>query len=246
MRRDCRVGDAHVLWLVILVDDNVWLAPATADLDGGNLLAEPAALLGVLCLLVAANAVLVLVLPGEAVVIGTLLALQTHVLLLVGIGQTVLEDTIDQRLVTKLGSIAHVGKVVRGVGHGLGTTSNDNVGGAGEDGLSGKDDGLDAGGADLVDGGADDGLLETSSKGALTSRVLAEAAQGQRYGARRVQEIWRAAYLAERTLPKTTSSTCSGLRPDLSTAAKERRGQIRRSDERLGGSGIHLMAWEPS
>lgn len=112
-------------------------------------------------------------------VIGTLLTLKTHVLLLVCVGQTVLKHTVDERLVTELGTGTHVGEIMGSVGHGLSTTGNDNVGGSSQDGLGGNNDGLDTRGAHLVDGGADDGFLETSAECALTGRVLAEADSGQ-------------------------------------------------------------------
>lgn len=114
-------------------------------------------------LLVTPDAIIVLVFPGETVVVCALLTLETHVLLLVGIGQTILEHAVDERLVAKLGTGAHSGEVVRGVGHGLCATSDDNVGGAGQDSLSANDDGLDTRGADLVHGGANGRLLEASA-----------------------------------------------------------------------------------
>lgn len=209
---------AHVVGLIILVDDRVGLASATADFDGGNLLLEPASLLGSLCLFVTPDAVLVLVLTGEGVVVGALLALKAHVLFLVGVGQAILEDTINEGLVAELCASAEVGKVVRDVGHGLGASGNDNVGSASKDGLGADDDGLDTRGAHLVHCGADGGLLETSAEGALAGRVLSEATEGQIRGVAVEVEI-DGRYLAERTLPKTTSSTDSGLMPALSTAA---------------------------
>lgn len=65
----------YVVGLIILVDDSVGLSSATADLDGGNLLGEETGLLGGLGLLVTPNAVCVLVLSVEAIVVGALLSL---------------------------------------------------------------------------------------------------------------------------------------------------------------------------
>ena len=87
-----------------------------------------------------------------------------------------------QRLVPKLGTVAQVGEVVGSVGHGLGTASDDNVGISGQDGLGTKDDGLGTGGAHLVDGGCDDRLGETSTKGGLASGVLTKAVTSQATG----------------------------------------------------------------
>lgn len=174
-----RVFSTYVLGLVILVNNDVWLATTTADLDGNNLFSEPTTLLGGLGLLVAPDAVFVLVFPGEAVVGGTLLSGETHVLLCVCVGQTILEHTIDEGLVAELGTVAHVWEVVGGVGHGLGATSDDDIGGTSENGLCSNDDGLDTRGADLVDGRANGGFLETSADSALAGRVLSEAFEGQ-------------------------------------------------------------------
>lgn len=133
----------YVAGLIILVDDNVGLSSASADLDRGDLFCEKTCLLGSLGLLVASDAVCVLVFPIEAVVIGALLALKAHVLLLVCIGQAILENSVDERLVTELGTGAQVGEIVGSVGHGLSTTCDDNVGGTGENGLGGDNDCLD-------------------------------------------------------------------------------------------------------
>lgn len=146
---------SYVLWLVVVADGDVWLSTAAADLDWCDFLSEPAALLGGLGLLVAPDAVFVLIFSGEAMVVGAFLASKTHVLLLVGVGQTVLQHSVDQWLIAKLGAGAEVGEVVRGIGHGLGASGHDNVGGTGENGLGSTDYGLDARCADLVDGGAD-------------------------------------------------------------------------------------------
>jgi hypothetical protein len=108
-------------------------------------------------------------------VFSALLALESHVLLLVRIGQTVLEHAIDERLVAKLGARPEVGEVVRGVGHGFGTASDDNVCIAGYDCLGAEDQGFDGGGADFVHSGCDGGLGEASTEGDLAGRVLSEA-----------------------------------------------------------------------
>jgi len=165
----------HVLGLVILVDDNCGLTAALSNLNRRDLRGKPASLRGSNRLLVRADAVFVLVLAVEAMVVCTLLALKTHVLLLVRVGQTVLEDTVDKRLVTELGASPHDREVVRSVGHALRSSSDDNVRIAGYDGLRTDDERFDRGGADLVDGGCDGGFGETSADGTLAGRVLTEA-----------------------------------------------------------------------
>lgn len=123
----------YVLGLVIDGDSDRGLAASLRNLDRGNLRGEPAGVSGSDGLLVRADAIFVLVLAGEAVVIGALLTLQTHVLLLVCVGKTVLQDTINQCLVTKLGASPQDGEVVGGVRHALGTGSDNDVGIASDD-----------------------------------------------------------------------------------------------------------------
>lgn len=165
----------YVLGLVVTVYNDRRLAASYGNLDGGDLLLEQASVVRGNGLLVGADAVVILLLTGEAVVIGALLALQTHVLLLVCVGQTILQQTVDQRLVSKLGACPQVGEVVGSVGHALGSACHDNVGIAGYDGLRADNEGLDGRGAHLVDGGCDGRLGEASAKGTLTGGILAEA-----------------------------------------------------------------------
>lgn len=169
--------NTHVLGLVVDRDSDRRFATSLGNLDGSNLRGKPASLSCCDSLLVRADAVLVLVLTSEAMVVSALLALKTHVLLLVGIGKTILKDTVDQRLVTELGTSPHVGEIMGDVRHALGTGSDNDVGIASDDGLGTNDQRLDRGGAHLVDGGGNGRLGETSTNGALAGRVLAEAEQ---------------------------------------------------------------------
>jgi hypothetical protein len=167
--------DTHVLRLVILINGDGGLAAALGDLNGGDLGGELATLCRGNGLLVRADAVFVLVLAGEAVVVGALLTLQAHVLLLVCVRQAVLQHTIDKRLVSELGASPHDGEVVRGVRHALGAAGDHDIRVAGHDGLRTNDEGLDRRGADLVDGGGYSGLGETSTNCALAGGVLTKA-----------------------------------------------------------------------
>ena len=163
----------YVLGLVILGDSHTRLATEAGDLNGGNLVVESAGLLGSLSLLVGADGVLILLLTVEVVVLSTLLGRKAHELLLaIGILKTVLHDSVHHGLVAVLGAGAQAGEVVGGVGHGLSATGDDDIGVSGHDGLGTEDDGLQTRGADLVDGGANGGLRETSIDGALTGGVL--------------------------------------------------------------------------
>ena len=132
--------ETHVLGLVVDRDGDRGLSAALRNLNRGDLRCEPASLSGSDGLLVRADAVLVLVLASEAVVVGALLTLQTHVLLLVCVGKTILQDTVDQRLVTELGAVPHGGEVVGGVRHALGTGGDNDFGIASDDGLRTDDD----------------------------------------------------------------------------------------------------------
>jgi hypothetical protein len=165
----------YVLGLVVAVNDDWRLATSYGDLNGSDLFLEPAGLVCSVGLLVGADAVLVLVLTGEAVVVCALLSLQTHVLLLVCVGQTILQHTVDEGLVSELGAGPQVGEVVGGVGHALGSRCDDDVGIAGYDGLGADNEGLNGRGAHLVDGGCDSRLGESSANSTLAGGVLAEA-----------------------------------------------------------------------
>lgn len=105
---------------------------------------------------------------------GASLGGKAHVLALVCVGETVLQDTVDELLVAELGAVAHVGEVVGHVGHALGAASDDDIGVAAHDGLGSEGNGLDGGSADLVDGGRDGGLREAGVDGALSGGVLAQ------------------------------------------------------------------------
>lgn len=166
---------AYVLGLVVSVDNDWRLAAPLGHLNGGNLLLEPASLLGGIGLLVRADAVLVLVLTREAVVASALLSLEPHVLLLVCVCQAVLEHTINQRLVSELCAIAHVREVVGRVGHALGAGGDDDLGIAGDDCLGADNERLDRRGAHLVDGGGYGRFWEASANGTLAGGVLAKA-----------------------------------------------------------------------
>lgn len=210
----------YVLGLVILGDCHTGLATEAGDLNGGNLVVESAGLLGSLSLLVGADGVLILLLTVEVMVLSTLLGGKAHELLLsIGILKAVLHDSVHHGLVTVLGAGAQAGEVVGGVGHGLSATGDDDIGVSGHDGLGTEDDGLQTRGADLVNGGANGGVGETSIDGALTGGVLSNT-DNDTLASHRSQAILHGAYPADRTLPKKTSWTSEALIPSArSTAA---------------------------
>ena len=110
----------------------------------------------------------------EAVVVGAFLALQTHMLLLVCVGQSILQHAINERLVAKLGASSHVWKVVRHIGHALCATCDNNVRIASDNCLRADDKSFDARGADLVHGGGYSGFWKASADCALAGGVLTE------------------------------------------------------------------------
>ena len=63
---------------------------------------------------------------------------------------------------------------MRGVGHGFGAAGYDAGCCACHYGLGAQDDGFEGGGADFVDGGADDGVGDAGVEGGLAGGVLAE------------------------------------------------------------------------
>lgn len=95
--------------------------------------------------------------------------------LLERVGQTILENTVDEGLVAVLGAVAQAGEVVGGVGHGFGATGDDDGGSAEHDVLGSEDDGFQRRGADLVDGGADGAVGETGADCTLAGGSLADA-----------------------------------------------------------------------
>lgn len=168
-----KISGTHILGLIILGNSHTRLATEARDLNRSNLVVESTGLLGSLGLLIAADSIVILLGTVEAVLLGALLGRNTHkILLAVGISQTILLDTINQGLAAKLGTAARGLQVVRGVRHGLGSTSDNNIGISGHDSLGTENDGLQARSADLVDSGADGRFAKTSTEGALSGGVL--------------------------------------------------------------------------
>lgn len=138
-----RLGLVEVLRLLVGIDDHVRLATSGSNLDRDNLVGKSLLLLRFKGLLVRSDTVAILVLARERVLAGTEFGLETHVLELVGVGQAILDDAVDDRLVTELGPVPDVGQVVGSVRHRLGTTGDDDGGVAGHDRLGAQDDGLE-------------------------------------------------------------------------------------------------------
>ena len=146
------MAGTYILRLVIPVHGNGRLAAPNGYFNRRNLLLEPSGVLCSDCLLIRADTIIVLILTAKTMIIGALFALQSHMFLLVGISETVLQHAIYEWLVSKLCPRPHIGKVVRRIGHALRASCNNNVCVASDDGLGSHNEGLDRGGTDLVDG----------------------------------------------------------------------------------------------
>lgn len=174
---DLELLDVEVLNLIVAVDLHGRLPPSSANLNRVDLGGKDTSLGGSLSPLVGLDSVSILGRAVDAVVVGAELALHTHVFLLKGVGETVLEDGVDKGLVAVLGAVAEVGEVVRRVGHGFGAACDDDGRVAGHDVLGADDDGFEAGGADFADGRADDGVGEAGIESALPDGGLTETGE---------------------------------------------------------------------
>ena len=172
---DVRSEGTHVLRLLVLVNNSVWLATDTRDSDGSNLKVESTRSLSSLSLLVRADSIVILLLASEAVLRSALLSLHAHEFLVSKrVGQTVLHNAVDELLVAVLGAGTQVGEVMGGIRHGFSAACDDDVRGSGHDGLRSENHGLERGSAHLVDGGADSGVGEAGTESTLSGWVLAD------------------------------------------------------------------------
>ena len=201
----------QVLDFLIAVNLDGRLAPPATDVDGRNL-GEDTRFGGGLRPLVGLDSIRVLRLAGKVMLLAAELSLKTHELLLaVGVPEAILLHTVDQSRVAILDTSPKVRKIVWCVGHALGTARNDNGCIAGDNGLGTKDYSLQARRADLVDCGADNVIREAGPESTLPGRGLTEAVLGILIRNQKIKLQRRGTYLAERTLPKKTSSTSAGL-----------------------------------
>ena len=105
---------------------------------------------------------------------GTLLALQAHMFIRIGVCKPVFQHAIDERGVAEFAALAEGGQVVRRVGHGFRAACYDGVGVPCHDRLDAENDGFEGRGADFVDGGADGGVGHAGAEGTLPGWVLPE------------------------------------------------------------------------
>ena len=100
----------------------------------------------------------------------------------VSICQAVPQQAVDKSGIAVFAARSETGKIVRDIGHGFGATGYDCGGITSHDGLGGKDDGFEGGGAYFVYCGADSRVGHASVDGALAGRVLAKAGYTQYNG----------------------------------------------------------------
>mmetsp|Transcript_27362 Transcript_27362/g.51886 ORF Transcript_27362/g.51886 Transcript_27362/m.51886 type:complete len:297 (+) Transcript_27362:367-1257(+) len=164
--------DIEVPGLGVLADDSV--APPALDSDVADLIFELSGLDGGVCPPVALNSVSVLILSGDAVVLGALLAAHAHVLVVVHVPEAVLDDAVLNLAGAKLHASAHGRQVVRDLAHALKATSKLRARSK-HDVLGRIHRRLHPARADLVDGGALPSVVPPSALPSLASGGLPNA-----------------------------------------------------------------------
>lgn len=150
------------------------LTSCALDRHRCDLLLEKSTLGGGNRFLVAPDCIFILVFSVESVVICTLFTLQTHMLILVDIGQAILQHTINERLIAELGAVSKSLQIMWGVRHALCSASDDHIRLAGQNGRGSQGHGLDGRRADLVNRRCLSGLGKTSEDCALSGRILTQ------------------------------------------------------------------------
>jgi len=116
----------------------------------------------------------VLFFAGELVLLDDVFGGDTHVVVVEHVPQTVVDHAVLHRPIAHLGADAGFGEHVRRQAHVLLATGDDHLGVAGQDGLCGKVNGLQAAAADLVDGHAGNGVGQARAQCRLACGVHAD------------------------------------------------------------------------
>mmetsp|Transcript_13544 Transcript_13544/g.23753 ORF Transcript_13544/g.23753 Transcript_13544/m.23753 type:complete len:431 (-) Transcript_13544:20-1312(-) len=119
----------------------------------------------------------VLVLTGDAVLGGAGLAAVAHVLVVVDVPEAVVDQAIDDGVVSESVAVAGTRQIVRNVGHRLHTTRNGHITVARGNAQCRKHHSLHATGTHLVDGGGLGAQLQPSVDDGLASRGLAHTSR---------------------------------------------------------------------
>ena len=138
-----------------------------------DLVVELAGGLGGLGLLLGGGGKLVQLLPGDTPLVADVLGGGTHVVVIEGVPQSILDHGVHQLLVAHTGAPAGVHGGEGGGGHILGAAADDDVGVAGEDGPGSLDDALHAGAADHTHGVGGHGIGDAGLQLHLAGHVLA-------------------------------------------------------------------------
>ena len=115
----------------------------------------------------------ILLLAGDAVLFGDILAGHPHVIAVVNVPEAVVDHTIDGDGVAHAKSLTCLGQQVGGVRHRLHATGDDDLGVSGLNCLGGESNGLQPRSANLVNGHSADLRRKAAEDGRLARRVLA-------------------------------------------------------------------------
>ena len=141
--------------------------------DGHDLIVEAAGIPGGAGLLLGGGGELVLLAAGNAPDVVDILGGGAHVIVVIGVPQTVLDHGVHQLLVAHTSAPAGVHGGIGSGAHVLGAAADHDVGITGQDGACALDDGLHAGAADHADGIGRHGVGDTGLNGNLTRHILA-------------------------------------------------------------------------
>ena len=142
------------------------------DHDGDNLVLEAAGLDGGLGLLLGGGGELVHLLTGDAPHVRDVLGGGTHVVVVVGIPEGVLNHGVQHLGVAHARAVAAGGQGVGSGGHVLGAAGHNDLGVAGQNGAGALDDALHAGTADHTHGIGGDADGDTGAQRHLAGHVL--------------------------------------------------------------------------
>lgn len=168
------LGLVELVVAFVARDDGVAFLPLHRH--GGDLVVELPFLPRRLCASVRLHRIRVLRLPRDIISLRRLLRTDAHVNLIVDVPQAVLDEAVLELQLAERRLLRCAREVVRDARHALHAAGDLGVGEAELDVLGREDDGLHAGGADLVDGDGFGGRGEAGEDGGLPGGRLADAA----------------------------------------------------------------------
>ncbi|MPM28441.1 hypothetical protein SDC9_74967 [bioreactor metagenome] len=144
------------------------------DEDGDDLVVKAAGSLSGGALLLGGDGKSVQFFTGDAPLVADVLGGNAHMILVKGVGQTVVHHGVDHFGVAHAGAIAGGGNGIWSGGHVFGAAGHNDVGVTGENGAASLDDALHAGAADHADSVGGDGDGNACFQGSLAGYVLAQ------------------------------------------------------------------------